>query len=182
MRVFNLPAFKAIAVSLAVVAFAVFFAAACGDDDDENAGNSSNVGAQLASIQESLDSLHDELMNTSVYAAVLAMRAQDLHQSNLDVQALSSLDDISDYQTRLLRVSEAVSITTWPDELQGPAGDLAQKLIAADEAIDSGDLAATKTAVKDAHDFWHILDAEAATYLGATADHDNMGGMGDMAQ
>lgn len=177
MRVLNRSVFQIVAVALAVFAVVVFVAAACGDDDD---GNSSDVSAQLTSIQESLDSLHMEVMHTSVYSGVQAMRSQDVHHLNLDVQDLASLDDITDYQTRLLRVSEAVSVTSWPDELQGAAGDLADKLTTADEAIDSGDLAATKTAVKDVHDFWHILDADAATYLGTSADHEHMEGMDDM--
>lgn len=176
MRVLNLWVFKVIAVSAVIAVIAL--AAACGDDDA--GGNSSEVSAQLTSIQESLDSLHMEVTHVSVYSGVQAMRAQDIHHLNLDVQAMTSLDDIADYQTRLLRVSEAVSITSWPDDLHGAADDLAEKLAAADEAIDGGDLAATKTTVKDVHDFWHILDADAATYLGTTADHENMDGMNGM--
>lgn len=179
MRALNLSVLKIavlVSVSIAVIAFAV----ACGDDDDDG-GTSSDVSAQVAAVQESVDALHMELMHTSVYLGVSAMRAQEIHQLNLDVQEMASLDDFADYETRLLRVSEAVSVTTWPDELQGPADDLSDKLTIADEAIDSGDLAATKTAVKDVHDFWHILDADAATYLGTTTDHENMDGMGDMS-
>jgi hypothetical protein len=177
MRVLNLSTFSVVAVSALIAVIAL--AAACGDDDDDG-GNSSDISAQVAAVQEGVDSLHMELMQTSVYLGVSAMRAQDIHNLNLDVQAMTSLDDFADYGTRLLRVSEAVSVTTWPDELGGPADDLAEKLVVADDAIDSGDLGATKTAVKDVHDFWHILDAEAATYLGTTADHENMSGMDGM--
>jgi hypothetical protein len=180
MRVLNLSVFKVVALVSALIAI-VAFAAACGDDDDDG-GSSSDISDQVAAVQESVDSLHMELMHTSVYLGVSAMRAQDIHHLNLDVQEMASLDDIVDYETRLLRTSEAVSVTMWPDELQGPADDLTEKLAVADEAIESGDLGATKTAVKDVHDFWHILDADAATYLGTTADHENMDGMNDMGQ
>lgn len=170
MRVFfERPLFKVAVLGFVILAAALLLATACGDDDS----SSGDVSGQLTSIQESLDSLHDELMHTSVYSAVQAMRAQDIHHLNLDVQELSSLDDITDYQTRLLRVAEAVDVTAWPDDLQGAADDLSAKLTAADEAIDGGDLQGTKTAVKDVHDFWHILDADAATFLGAAPDHEH---------
>lgn len=168
--------------TISILAALLFVAAACGDDDG---GDSGDVSAQLTAIQEDLDTLNAQVSRTAVYSAVTAMRAQELHQLNLDVQALSSLDEENDYVTRLNRIAEAVAITAWPENLQGAAADLTEKLAAADQAFEDGDLAAVKTHVKDVHDFWHILDADAGTYLGSSSEHtdhagdNNMDGMSD---
>lgn len=171
-----------IAIALiSALAAIVFAAAACSDDDNSNGGD---VSAQLTAIQADLDALNTQVSRSAVYTALTAMRAQGLHQLNLDVQALSSLDtggdEENDYLTRLNRVGEAVSVTAWPEDLQPAADDLTQKLEAADQAFEDGDLQAVKTTVKDVHDFWHILDADAGTFLGSSSHDDGrMDGMSD---
>lgn len=151
------------AVALAALAVS---AVACGDDDD-----TSHIESQLESIQQDITAVQESLSRTSVYTAVQAMRAQDVHELNVDVQAMSSLDEATDHETRLRHTSEAVRVTHWPSDLQEAADDLAEKLDSARQAFREDDLAGAKTAVRDAHDAWHVLDNQAATYVGAEADH-----------
>ena len=48
--------------------------------------------------------------------------------------------------------------TTWPDALSADADDWYAKLVAASDAVGSGDLAASKTAISEAHAAWHGIE------------------------
>lgn len=158
--------------AIVVVAAVALAAAACGDDGGDNG----DVEARLETIQQDIDSLQASITRTEVFGAMQAMRAQEIHQLNLDVQALSSLEDATDHETRLRRTSEAVRVTHWPEDLLAPAEDLRGALQDAIQAFSDEDLGATKTAVRDAHDLWHVLDSAAAGFLGTEADHNGHAG------
>ncbi len=154
--------FRLLVVGLAVVALAIA-AAACGDDDN---GNGDDVSAQLDTIQASLDQLVESSQRGHVLATMTTIRTEGLHEIDGAAQKASEMQ--AGWDGALTRMGQAVGGTDWPDELSADAADWHMKLVAAEEAISSGDLSATKTAIAEAHGAWHLF--EPAAYQFAAGD------------
>jgi len=161
--------FRLVAVGLAVVALA-FAAAACGDDDDNGSGD---VSAQLDTIQATLDELAESSQRSHVLATMTTVRAEGLHE--VDGEALQASEILAGWHGIIQRIRQAVGGTDWPDELSADAADWHTKLVTAEEAISSGDLADTKTAISFAHAAWHGI--EPAAYQFAAGEEVTGGGM-----
>jgi len=161
--------FRLIAVGLAVVALAVA-AAACGDDDDNGSGD---VSAQLDTIRATLDELVEGSQRSHVLATMTTVRAEGLHE--VDTEALQASEIQAGWHGIIQRIRQAVAGTDWPDELSADAADWHTKLMTAEEAISSGDLADTKTAISFAHAAWHGI--EPAAYQFAAGEEVTGGGM-----
>ena len=154
--------FRLLAVGLAVVVLAIA-AAACGDDDN---GNGDDVTAQLDTIQATLDELVESSQRGHVLATMTTIRAEGLHDIDTAAQQASEIQ--AGWDGAITRMGQAVGGTAWPDELSTDAADWHSKLVAAEEAISSGDLAAAKTAIGFAHAAWHNF--EPAAYQFAAGD------------
>jgi len=153
--------FRLLVVGLAVVVLAIA-AAACGDDD----GNSDDASAQLDTIQATLDQLVESSQRGHVLATMTTIRTEGLHEIDGEAQKASEMK--AGWDGALTRMGQAVGGTDWPDELSADAADWHAKLVAAEEAISSGDLSATKTAIAEAHGAWHLF--EPAAYQFAAGD------------
>jgi len=148
--------FRLFVVGLAVVALAIA-AAACGDDDDN--GNGGDGTAQLDTIQATLDELVESSQRSHVLATMTTVRAEGLHE--VDGEALQASEMQAGWHGIIQRIRQAVGGTDWPDELSAEAADWHDKLVAAEDAIRSGDLAETKTAISIAHAAWHGIEPAA---------------------
>jgi hypothetical protein len=171
--------FRLFVVGFAVVVLAIA-AAACGDDDNDS--NGGDVSAQLDSIQTTVDDLQanvDELVASSQRAHVLAtmttIRTEGLHEIDGEAQQASEIQ--AGWDGAFTRMAQAVGGTDWPDALSMDAADWHTKLVAAEEAIGSGDLSASKTAIAEAHAAWHMFEPGAYQYL---AGEEVTGGDGEM--
>ncbi len=163
--------FRLIAVGLAVVVLAIA-AVACGDDDDNGGGD---VSAQLDSIQATLDELAESSQRSHVLATMTTVRAEGLHE--VDGEALQASEIQAGWHGIIRRIRQAVAGTDWPDELSADAADWHDKLVAAEDAISSGDLAETKTAISFAHAAWHGIEPAAYQFA---AGEEVIGGDMDM--
>lgn len=164
--------FRLIAAGLAVVVLAIA-AAACGDDD--NASDGGDVSAQLDSIQATLDQLTVSSQRGHVLATMTTIRTEGLHEIDGEAQQASEIQ--AGWDGAFTRMAQAVGGTGWPDVLSMDAADWHAKLVAAEEAIGSGDLAASKTAIAEAHAAWHMFEPAAYQFL---AGEDVTGGDGEM--
>ncbi len=159
--------FRLLAVGLAIVVLAVA-AAACSDDD-----GGADVTAQLDTIQATLDELVESSQRSHVLATMTTVRAEGLHE--VDGEAVQASEIQAGWHGIIQRIRQAVGGTDWPDELSADAADWHDKLVAAEDAIRSGDLAETKTAISFAHAAWHGI--EPAAYQFAAGEEVTGGGM-----
>ncbi len=162
--------FRLFAVGLAVVVVVAIAAAACGDDDDNGGGD---VSARLDTIQATLDELAESSQRSHVLATMTTVRAEGLHE--VDGEALQASEILAGWHGIIQRIGQAVGGTDWPDELSAEAADWLTKLVAAEDAIRSGDLAETKTAISLAHAAWHAIEPSA--YQFAAGEEVTGGGM-----
>lgn len=164
--------FRLLAVGLAVVVLAIA-AAGCNDDDGDGGGN---VSAQLDTIQATLDELSQSSQRSHVLATMTTVRAEGLHE--VDGEALQASEIQAGWHGVIKRIRQAVGGTDWPHELSADAADWHDKLVAAEDAIGSGDLAETKTAISFAHAAWHSIEPAAYQFA---AGEEVTGGDMDMA-
>jgi hypothetical protein len=139
--------------ALAVVALAF---AACGDDDDDGGGS--------ADIQAQLDRIEASLAKTQVTAAMNTYRAEALHGLDDEINAASEVE--AGWSGPIGRMHQVTVGTTWPEDLQAMADELASALEQADSALQGEDLSALKGAITDAHDAWHELEHDAYAFVG----------------
>jgi len=163
--------FRLLAVGLAIVVLSVA-AAACNGDDDSG-GDA--VTAQLDSIQATVDELSESSQRSHVLATMTTVRAEGLHE--VDGEALQASEIQAGWHGIIQRIRQAVGGTHWPDELSADAADWHEKLAAAEEAIRSGDLATSKTAISFAHAAWHGIEPAAYQFAAGEdvtgeSDHD----------
>ncbi len=163
--------FRLFILGLAVVVLAVA-AAGCSDDDDNGGGD---VSAQLDSIQATLDELAESSQRSHVLATMTTVRAEGLHE--VDGEALRASEIEAGWHGIIQRIRQAVGGTDWPDELSTEAAAWHDKLMTAEEAISSGDLAETKTAISFAHAAWHGIEPSAYQFA---AGEEVVGGDMDM--
>ncbi len=149
--------FRLFIAGMAIVVLAIA-AAACGDDDD-NGDNGGDVSAQLDAIQATLDELTEGSQRGHVLATMTTIRAEGLHE--IDTEALQASEIEAGWHGAITRMGQAVGGTDWPDELSADAADWHAKLVAAEEAIASGDLAEAKTTISLAHAAWHAIEPSA---------------------
>ncbi len=161
--------FRLFILGLAVVVPAIA-AAACGDDDDSGGGD---VSAHLDTIQATLDELVESSQRSHVLATMTTVRAEGLHE--VDGEALQASEMQAGWHGIIRRIRQAVGGTDWPDELSADAADWHDKLVVAEDAIRSGDLAETKTAISLAHAAWHGIEPSA--YQFAAGEEVTGGGM-----
>lgn len=147
--------FRLLVAGLAIVVLAIT-AAACGDDNDD-------VGAQLDTIQSTLDQLAESSQRGHVLATMTTIRTEGLHDIDDEAQQASEIQ--AGWNGALTRMGQAVAGTDWPDELSAEAAVWHLKLVAATEAISSGDLAASKTAISEAHAAWHGIEHPAYEFI-----------------
>lgn len=160
---------KLTAVVAALAALALVAAAACGGGDGNNKQTEQQVqqiSSQLADVQTSVKNIHDSMMRQQVLLAYTALRAEGLHEIAESVNTASEIDPA--WHGAVSRMHLIVTATEWPEELKAAADDCAMKLEEFAKALDSGDLAGSKTAGPVAHLAWHELDGAAANFLGAT--------------
>jgi hypothetical protein len=146
---------RLLVVGLAIVVLAIT-AAACGDDDDD-------VGSQLVTIQATLEELVESSQRGHVLATMTTIRTEGLHDIDDAAQQASEIE--AGWSGAITRMRQAVGGTDWPDELSADAAHWYGKLIAAEDAIDSGDLAASKTAISEAHAAWHGIEHPAYQFI-----------------
>jgi hypothetical protein len=151
--------FRLLAVGLAIVVLAIA-AVGCNDDDD-NGGD--DVSAQLDTIQATLDELVESSQRGHVLATMTTIRTEGLHDIDDAAQQASEIE--AGWSGAITRMRQAVGGTDWPDELSADAADWHAKLEAAEDAIDSGDLAASKTAISEAHAAWHLIESPAFQFI-----------------
>ena len=164
-----ITSFRLFVAALAIVVLAIS-AAACGDDDDNGGGD---VTAQLDAIQATLDELAESSQRSHVLATMTTVRAEGLHE--VDGEALQASEILAGWHGIIQRIGQAVGGTDWPDELSAEAAEWHTKLVTAEEAISSGDLAETKTAISLAHAAWHGIEPSA--YQFAAGEEVTGGGM-----
>ncbi len=150
--------FRLLIAGMAIVVLAVA-AAACGDDDDNGDNGGGDVSAQLDAIQATLDELTEGSQRGHVLATMTTVRAEGLHE--IDTEALQASEIEAGWHGAITRMGQAVGGTHWPDELSADASDWHAKLVAAAEAIGSGDLAEAKTTISLAHAAWHAIEPAA---------------------
>lgn len=159
---------KLTAIVAALAAVALVAAAACGGNDGSNKQTEQQVqqmSSQLTDLQTSVKNIHDSLMRQQVLLAYTALRAEGLHEIAESLNTASEIDPA--WHGAVSRMHLIVKNTDWPDELKAAADDCAMKLEEFAKALDSGDLAGSKTAGPVAHLAWHELDGAAANFLGA---------------
>ncbi len=156
--------FRLIVVGLAIIVLAIT-AAACGDDDDD-------ISSQLDTIQATLDELVESSQRGHVLATMTTIRTEGLHEIDTEAQQASEIQ--AGWDGAITRMGQAVAGTDWPDELSADAADWHAKLVTAEEAISSGDLAASKTAISEAHAAWHGIEHSAYQFI---AGEEVTGGM-----
>ncbi len=155
--------FRLLAVGLPIVALAIA-AAACGDDDDDGDSDGDGaVSARLDTIQATLDELVEGSQRGQVLATMTTIRTEGLHE--IDDLAQRASEIVAGWDGAITRMGQAVGGTDWPTELSAEAEDWHTKLVAAEEAIGSGDLAASKTAISEAHAAWHNIEHAAYQYI-----------------
>jgi hypothetical protein len=160
--------FRLLVVGLAIVVLAIT-AAACTDDDDD-------VSSQLDTIQATLDELVESSQRGHVLATMTTIRTEGLHDIDDAAQQASEIE--VGWSGAITRIRQAVGGTDWPDELSADAAHWYDKLVAAEDAIDSGDLAASKTAISEAHAAWHGIESPAYQFIAGEdvtgeADHED---------
>lgn len=153
--------FRLFVIGIAIVVLAIA-AAACGDDDDNGSGD--DVSTQLDAIQATLDELAESSHRSQVLATMTMIRTEGLHEIDTESQQASEIQ--AGWDGAITRMGQAVGGTDWPDELSADAADWHMKLVAAGDAIGSGDLAASKTAIAEAHAAWHGIEHAAYQYIG----------------
>ena len=147
--------FRILAVGLAIVVLAIT-AAACGDDDDD-------VQSQLDTIQATLDELAESSQRGHVLATMTTIRTEGLHDIDDAAQQASEIE--AGWSGAITRMRQAVGGTDWPDELSEDATHWHGLLVAAEGAIDSGDLAGSKVAISAAHAAWHGFEPHAYQFI-----------------
>ena len=163
--------FRLLVVGLAIVVLAIT-AAACGDDDDD-------ISSQLDTIQATLEELVESSHRGHVLATMTTIRTEGLH--DIDDAAQQAAEIEAGWSGAITRMGQAVGGTEWPHELSADATHWYDKLIAAEEGIDSGDLAASKTAISEAHAAWHGIESPAYLFIAGddvTAEGDLQDGEG----
>ncbi len=159
---------KLMAVVAALAAIALVAAAACGGDDGSSKQTDQQIQqmtSQLTDLQTSVKNIHDSMMRQQVLLAYTALRAEGLHEIAESLNTAGAIDPA--WHGAVSRMHLIVTATDWPEELKAAADDCAMKLDEFAKALDSGDLAASKTAGPVAHLAWHELDGAAANFLGA---------------
>lgn len=147
--------FRLFILGFAVVVLAIA-AAGCNDDNGTGGGD---VSARLDTIQTTLDELAESSQRSHVLATMTTVRAEGLHE--VDGEALQASEIQAGWHGIIQRIRQAVGGTDWPDELSAEAAAWHDKLVAAEDAISSGDLAETKTAISFAHAAWHGIEPSA---------------------
>ncbi len=151
--------FRLLVIGLAVVIVAIT-AAACSDGDSSD---DDDVIARLDTIQATLDELAESSQRGHVLATMTTIRTEGLHDIDDEAQQASEIQ--AGWNGALTRMGQAVAGTDWPDELSADAADWHLKLVAATEAVSSGDLAASKTAISEAHAAWHGIEHPAYQFI-----------------
>ena len=146
---------RLLTVGLAIVVLAIT-AAACSDDDDD-------ISSQLDTIQATLDELVESSQRGHVLATMTTIRTEGLHDIDDAAQQASEIE--AGWSGAIKRMRQAVGGTDWPDELSADAAHWYDKLVAAEDAIASGDLAASKTAISEAHAAWHDIEGPAYLFI-----------------
>jgi hypothetical protein len=140
-------------VAIGLLLLAVFVAAACSDDDDDT------------SAQENQDTteLEAHLERSEVLGAVNTLEATEFHAIDDELQAAEEIPEAT--ATSVERACQVCSSTEWPEPLAEKAEILNTTMADFIEALEGGDLQASKGLATDTHDAWHDLQHDVYPWI-----------------
>lgn len=138
--------------------------AACGDDDDVEAG------------ENGTDSENGDVAGSDAFAAALAIEVIDNSGFHDTEEAIADGEIPATARNDALTTEALIRVTPWPESLMDQALELADTLNEAAAAYDEGDAEAALPHAEAVHDAQHDFSAEVYAYLGEEAGVSELAG------
>jgi hypothetical protein len=142
------------ALGFAVVAMLGLAIAGCSSDVSESDIDQANAR---------IDDVEEQTTKSQLLAFTNAVRAEDLHGLDEDINAATEID--TSWIGRATRARRATASVTWPSDMKDAADALLDSLTTLESKLAAEDLAGAKGPATDSHENYHELDHMVAPFL-----------------